>query len=93
MRTPITVNRPGEAVAVVSIVREYFHVGDRAPQSGLFRAVHSGHRQQHMVVVIRGDEFPPCRFCKDAAVFILVEGADYVAHDMDFAGLAAEQAL
>ena len=80
-------------MAVVSIVREYFHVGDRAPESGLYRAVHSGHRKQHTVVVIRGDEFPPCRFCKDTAAFILVEGADYVAHDIDFAGLAKEQAL
>jgi len=39
---------------------------------------------------VRGDVFPRCRFCKDAAVFILVESAPYIAHDLDFAGPSLE---
>ncbi len=45
-----------------------------------------------MVIVIRGDPFPRCRFCKDAAVFILVDSIPYIAHDLDFAGPAVEKA-
>lgn len=82
---------PGEAVAVVSITREYFRVGDRAPSSGIYRAVHSSHRKSHTVIIIRGDPFPHCRFCKDAAVFMLVEATPYVAHDLDFAGPEEER--
>lgn len=78
-------------MAVVSIVRQYFRVGDRAPNSGIYQAVHSSHRKKHTVIVIRGDPFPQCRFCKDAAVFMLVEAAPYIAHDLDFAGPELEK--
>ena len=79
-------------MAVVSAIKEYFRVGDRAPSSGLYRAVHDGHRKNHSVIVIRGDPFPRCRFCKDAAVFLLLEATPYIAHDLDFAGPEAEKA-
>ena len=82
----------GEAVAVVSIVREYYKVGDQAANSGIYRAVHGGHRKDHSIVVVRGDEFPACRFCKDAVTFIPLETAPYVTHDLDFAGPRLERA-
>ena len=74
-------------MAVISILREHFRVGDRAPRSGSYRVIHKGHRKSHRVLVLRGDEFPPCRFCKDEAVFELAESAEYIAHDIDFSGL------
>ena len=73
-------------MAVVSIIQEYYRVGDRVPASGLYKVVHGGHRKNHSVLALRGDEFPRCRFCKNEAVFILIEGATYIAHDLDFAG-------
>lgn len=76
---------------VASVLKEYFRVGDRAPTSGIYRAIHSGHRQNHTVIVIRGEQFPRCRFCKDATVFLLVEPTTYIAHDMDFAGPTLEK--
>jgi hypothetical protein len=85
-----TLRVAGGTVAVVSIVKEYYRVGDRVTISGLYKAVHSGHRKHHSVIAVRGDEFPRCRFCKDAAVFILVEIAPYIAHDLDFAGPSME---
>jgi hypothetical protein len=78
-------------VAVLSVIKEYFHVGDRAPESGTYRAIHRGHRKTHIVVAIRGDEFPQCRFCKNDPVFVLLERVDYIAHDLDFAGLPLEK--
>lgn len=54
--------------------------------------MHNGHRKNHTLVVVRGDQFPRCRFCKDAAVFLLLESAPYIAHDIDFAGPSLEQA-
>ncbi len=83
---------PGEFVAVVSIIKKSFRAGDQAPDSGIYRAIHGGHRKSHTVIVIRGDPFPSCRFCKDEAVFILVDAIPYIAHDLDFAGPLAEQA-
>jgi hypothetical protein len=63
-----------------------FQVGDRAPESGTYRVRHRGHRDDHNVIVVRGDEFPACRYCKSAPTFILEDAADYIAHDLDFAG-------
>ena len=69
-------------------MKEYLHVGERAGLSGVYRAIHNGHRHDHSLIVIKGDEFPPCRFCKDSTLFLLVETVEYVTHDLDFAGLS-----
>lgn len=79
-------------MAVISVINKSFRVGDQATKSGTYKAIHNGHRKSHMVIVIRGDPFPRCRFCKDAAVFVLVESIPYIAHDLDFAGPAVEKA-
>lgn len=78
-------------MAVVSVIQQSFRVGDRAPNSGIYRAIHNGHRKSHGVIVIRGELFPTCRFCKDAAVFVIVERIPYIAHDLDFAGPLVEK--
>ena len=65
---------------------ETFAPGDKAPVSGIYRAAHDGHREDHHITAIRGEEFPPCRKCKTLVSFSLVTEADYVSHDWDFAG-------
>ncbi len=65
---------------------EVFSPGDKAPVSGIYRAVHDGHRADHHITAIRGEEFPPCRRCKSLVTFSLVSEADYVSHDWEFAG-------
>lgn len=63
-----------------------FSPGDKAPVSGIYRATHHGHRAEHNITAIRGEEFPACRKCKTLVSFTLVSDADYVSHDWDFAG-------
>jgi hypothetical protein len=65
---------------------EVFAPGQKAPVSGIYRAVHSSHREEHNITAIRGEEFPSCRQCKTLVTFSLVTEADYVSHDWDFAG-------
>ena len=74
-------------MAVLSISDSRLRSGDRAPSSGVYRVIHVQHRKSHRVIMIRGDDLPPCRFCKDQVAFELVEPAEYIAHDLDFAGL------
>lgn len=66
--------------------RPIFAPGDKAPVSGIYRATHDGHRADHNITAIRGEEFPACRKCKTLVSFSLVTAADYVSHDWDFAG-------
>jgi hypothetical protein len=46
------------------------------------------HRPPHQVLVIRGEELPVCRICKQAVRFEILETVSYVCHDIDFAGLS-----
>jgi len=39
-----------------------------------------------MVVAIREEVFPPCRKCRDAVRYELVEPSSYVIDDWDLAG-------
>lgn len=67
-------------------LKRSFSPGDVAPVSGTFRVVHSSHRADHRVLVIKGDEFPACRRCGREVTFELVENTNYAPHDWDFAG-------
>ena len=80
---------PGRTVD--RLFEQSFRVGERAPESGTYRVIHRGHRDDHNAIVIRGDEFPECRYCKNAARFMLLEQAEYIAHDIDFAGSPLEK--
>ena len=66
--------------------RQPYSPGDKAPVSGIYRAAHDGHRPDHNLTAVRGEEFPQCRKCKTLVTFTLVNAADYVSHDWDFAG-------
>jgi hypothetical protein len=56
------------------------------PISGLYTVVHEGHRAEHEVLAIRGDEFPFCRVCKSEVRFYVTQVIPYITHDFDLAG-------
>src|SRR5262245_13279619 len=79
----------------------HYKPGTLAPVSGIYLAFHGEeprrqgdppthfeHRPPHQVMVIRGEELPSCRICKQAARFEIVEVVSYMCHDIDFAGLS-----
>ena len=63
-----------------------FRPGEIAPISGVYRVFHHGHRENHDVVVLRGEAFPSCRHCQSAVHFEVVHPVSHVTHDWDFAG-------
>jgi hypothetical protein len=61
--------------------------GQSAPASGVYRVHHgTGHREDHDLIVIRGEEFAACRSCKGVVQFTLKKQASYITDDFDFAG-------
>ena len=62
--------------------------GFTVPKSGIYRAIHEGHRGEHYVTAVRGDEFPACRKCRGEVRFVLWIEAEFVNHDWDFSGPA-----
>ncbi len=62
--------------------------GQIVPTSGIYTAIHQQHRPQHDVVAIRGEEFPPCRVCKDEVLFCIASPVLHMMHDFDLTGPA-----
>ena len=60
--------------------------GQIVPISGIYVAIHELHRAEHEVVAIRGEEFPPCRICKDGVRFYVASAAPHMMHDFDLTG-------
>ena len=61
--------------------------GDTVRQSGIYEVVHERHhRVTHEVVMISGDQFPPCETCREHVRFKLVRAATYIFYDQDFEG-------
>jgi len=59
--------------------------GDTVRQSGIYEVVHDReHRTSHEVVMVSGDQFPPCETCRDRVRFKLVRAATYIFFDQDF---------
>jgi hypothetical protein len=48
--------------------------------------IHERHRPPHEVLVIRGEEFPPCRACQRDVVFEAIQTVEHLTHDLDLAG-------
>ncbi len=66
--------------------RKMYKPGDTAPVSGVYMVVHQGHRENHEVVILRGEQLPTCRGCHDAVRFQVKRQASHITHDWDFAG-------
>lgn len=63
-----------------------FNAGDTVPESGVYEAIHRGHRARHTLVALKGEEFPACRACGAKVRFGLIEAVPHATHDWDFAG-------
>ncbi|MBV9086948.1 MAG: hypothetical protein JOY79_05650 [Acidobacteriaceae bacterium] len=62
-----------------------YRPGDTVRQSGIYDVVHDReHRPSHEVVMVSGDQFPPCETCRDLVRFKLVRAATYIFFDQDF---------
>jgi len=66
--------------------RQAYKPGQLVPISGTYVAEHQVHRPQHEVVAIRGEEFPPCRVCKDEVRFYISSPVPHMTHDFDLTG-------
>ena len=65
---------------------ETYKPGQSVPTSGIYMAVHREHRMPHEVVAIRGEEFPPCRVCKEEVRFQIATSIPHMMHDFDLTG-------
>ena len=63
-----------------------YRPGQLVPISGIYTVVHIGHRADHEVIAIRGEEFPPCRLCGSEVVFHPAQPTAHMTHDFDLAG-------
>jgi hypothetical protein len=63
-----------------------FGAGYQVPESGVYRVVHSEHREPHFVTAIKGEIFPPCRKCRDRVRYSLALASEYVVYDWDLSG-------
>ena len=63
-----------------------YSAGDIVPVSGMYQAIHLGHRGPHNVIAVKGESFPACRTCLGHVHFELLHTAQHVTHDWDFAG-------
>ncbi len=60
--------------------------GFSVPESGLYRAIHRGHRSDHAVLALKDELFPRCRTCGGGIRFTLAQPLKHFADDWDFAG-------
>jgi hypothetical protein len=63
-----------------------FPPGFSVPESGLYWAVHQGHRSDHVVLALKDEHFPSCRACGGRVRFTLADPLHHFLDDWDFAG-------
>ena len=49
-----------------------FRTGQKVPESGIYRVIHSEHRLPHEVTLIKDSEFPRCSKCQGHVTFEVV---------------------
>lgn len=57
--------------------------GDRADETGVYRAAHLRHRMPHELTVLEGEVFPECKKCGDKVRFELIHAAPRLKGDVD----------
>jgi hypothetical protein len=62
------------------------HAGMRAPNCGVYRAYHDGHRMPHNIVIQEDTVLPMCKRCRDKVLFVLVSAGEPIAEDRDLGG-------
>lgn len=53
-------------------VKKHFQPGESVPDTGVYAAIHDGHRLTHQVTLRKGEFFPLCSRCTDRVRFELV---------------------
>ena len=66
---------PGKPATTGESHERTFQTGEAAPETGIYRVIHVGHRLPHEVVVLKNERFPRCAKCKDAVLFDLIHPA------------------
>ncbi|HSE49739.1 MAG TPA: hypothetical protein VLA96_11070 [Terriglobales bacterium] len=61
-----------------------FKPGEAVPQSGIYEAIHRGHRESHPVTAAGGGVFPECNICNGEVRFRFVRPASPIEADEDF---------
>ena len=79
----------GVSLQAPSPVRS-FRPGDPAPSSGIYLAIHDGHRSPHEISACEGELFPRCRSCDGRVRFELLHTAEPMTRDWDFAAFSLE---
>ena len=64
----------------------FFRVGERVPETGVYRVFHAEHRTSHEVTLIAGHDFPRCSACAQNVHFELLQAAPEIANDANFCG-------
>jgi hypothetical protein len=54
-----------------NLVAGIFRSGDKAPCSGIYKALHGKHGEPHFVTAVYGEIFPECVKCADSVQFEL----------------------
>lgn len=66
-------------------VGDVFKPGQECTRSGIYRVIHdSVHAQEHEVTCVYGKPFPPCNHCGHHVRFVLLHGAQHIAHNEHF---------
>jgi hypothetical protein len=71
--------------AMGATVGDTFTPRQKVPQSGIYDVLHdAAHAQQHQVICVYGELFPPCRTCKYDVKFRLAIAAIHVKDHAQF---------
>ena len=68
-----------------ALMADTFKPGDKVPRSGIYRVVHHQyHAQEHEVICVRGEPFPPCNHCDHHVRFVQVRTAQHIDSNDNF---------